>query len=168
MKNKSEKIQLSIFDQLDLEWFGDSDYGLNRNKWEWLKRNKNLLEECLINRMRTDCYEYEYYDRFIKELIDDNYKEIPLQEIVNDMLEELQKKNEQEYSKILYRNYGSNERPKHNLWSLSYMNTNTKKLVNELHTFDIGTLQEIEICVDKYIDDNWCFNFSREEGKTPI
>ena len=165
MKYKSEKIKLTIFDELDLEWFGDPDYGLNRNKWEWLKRNKNLLEECLTNRMKMDCYMYEYYDRFIKELIDNNYKEIPLQEIVNDMLEELQMKNQQEYSVILHRNYGSNEQPKHNLWSLSNMNRNTKKLVNELHRFDIGTKQQIEICVDKFIDDNWCFNFSREEHK---
>ena len=35
-----------------------------------------ILEECLEDRLESDCYEYEYYQRFTKELIEYDYKEM--------------------------------------------------------------------------------------------
>ena len=71
MKNKTTKdnsIRLTIYKELTI----DNDVDLGEKEWEWLKQNKHLLEECLEDRLESDCYEYEYYQRFTKEVMDRN------------------------------------------------------------------------------------------------
>ena len=63
--NDDDQITIDIYKSITIK---QDRIGLTDKEWEWLRFNKEVLENMLSDRVESDVYEYEYDKRFIQDM----------------------------------------------------------------------------------------------------